>query len=283
MANPKSEPISIPGSTPGSNPTDSHLESWKSSLSQKITEKESQIKRIKEKLTGVEQLTRRQKHNLEILYEGINGTVVQVEKAIDSFIIDKTKKEVAQVEQPNSEIPSLSHLQFRGHHIFALFRDMYKQGSRFFSKREFSSEECELKQPPKEQEDEATSTKWLNYLFEDIRTEDTQWMDWLAPIWSLEDLYKNSLEEYKKAEGIYKIEMNRHQNLKDDFQKANSELDILYKEKEALSSFSDTLNGYRMSGSANSSPSTNSNDQFYDSTTMGAIEIQPNNDEVQTI
>jgi len=266
----RSEPITIPGANP-------HIVSWRESLSQKITEKETQISVLQSKMKTMQRVTDKQKENLESLFSSIEGTLDQVQTSVEMFSkniytkIRETKKTLKTLEG-SDEVCDLSPLQFRGHHLFVLFKDLYKEAGCFFSKREFDVEPFQLKEEKKKKPVDHQS--WLDFLgITDDIGEDPEWLDWLAPIWSLEEHYKMALKEFKKAEGLYKIDYEKLKRMRDKFDKLKNELGSLEKERDAVHSFSEHIT--KISRSADSNIS-NGSEEFYDAPT-GAVEIQDPN------
>jgi hypothetical protein len=251
----KSSPIDIPKSSnfsnrmndsykrtptkyiPINNNENPYLISWKSSLEKKIIEKENELIRIEKDIDNLVKTSEKQKDEVDLLYNSISKILKQTDVNINNFC-DNIKKKIDDNKNKTEEVLNNINdkgkiIETKGNNLFLLFKDMYKEASNFFSKKEFESKKSTLSKK---------DNTWLSYFSEaDYAYEQKEWLEWLSPIWTMEEHYKHSLNEFKIANKKYDIYKKKLENKKESFEKIKKELSLLNKEILALENFSDTI------------------------------------------
>lgn len=214
-----SQPIPIPR-----NP---HLISWKESLSSKILDKGENISQMKDELEELKKENGKHKKYLDMVYIEIKNTLDKVNSSIEGYSkrvyekIRETKKNIKNMNESNSDF-----IEKKGDELFNLFRNIHKDACNFFSKKEYHTEPSELKD----------KSFWSEYI-----EDESEWVDWLSPIWSLEGYYKDLFLDFKKKKKIYDEDLIKINSKEGEIKKMEKELEILEKEYNALNSFSETI------------------------------------------
>lgn len=239
----KSLPIPIPTKTKINDP---NIESWKSSLSQKISEKEAEIDEITQEISSLTNIYQQKEQELRTYSNDIKRVLSRLEKKIDNFS-KEIYKDIANTKKllhKEDRSLDLSPLRIKGSHLFQLFHELHKKASQFFSNKEFNQERSDLEQ--EHVQEKSLIQSLLSRIMEPER-DDGNWSDWLDPIWSLEEHYRQSMKEYEIQFNEYDLISKKIRSANEKKDELTREHTILLKEKEVLQEFSTKIKECRMS------------------------------------
>lgn len=191
-----------------------HLLSWDTSLSQKIIEKEEMIHTIKEELKELKIENKKHKDQIEMIQKDINTIFNKVEYSIDHYVLQIQDK----IKETKKKLYEENELLVKGNSLFLLFHELYQHAIQFFSKKEFSIEPSELNI-------DKTSS----------------WLDWKGTIWSFEEIYKTTYQDFVHQENNYQEKRKQEHNLQEKYNQLEKEIHLLYKEKETIKECSEKL------------------------------------------
>jgi predicted nucleic acid-binding Zn-ribbon protein len=234
-----------------------HLSSWELSLSQKISDKEKALKDAERDLVVIRKRNEEHQIGLRKIETLMNDALHKVESSILKYqeSVDKSIRSFNEAHLDDD-------IENKGRKLFVLYKDMYKQACTFFSRKEFNKQATTLCTEPK------TMSEHIWRVFAEI-TEGSQedaWMDWLNPVWSMEEYFENLNTQFQEAKKFNNQSNKKCEDIMTRFEESKEELTALRNEMDALKEFSVKIKKCRSNSlSANNSPKStqNSEPEFY--------------------
>jgi predicted nuclease with TOPRIM domain len=212
-----SDPIRIPNSKKIKDP---HLVTWDCSLSQRITEKEHLLEKLKKEMKNTFEEKEKQILFLETIQKNQKEIINKVKKTIQYFF-SEIKEKIHSIKETDST------------EIFEIYKSIYQTITTFFSKKEFSFVPSTLKE-------QQNLNKIQIPFFQDQEHEDS-WMEWLVPIWNMEEIYNDLSEKYDENKKKLQEINDNYCFLTGEKNQQTKEIELLKKERRTLKEFSDKL------------------------------------------